>query len=385
MTTRVESRLFPRPAAVRLAPKLISDKWLFALSVGLVIFGVVMVYSASAVLAEERFDSQYYFLARQAVWAVLGLAGLIGVMHIDYHLYQRPRVVFLVLGACFVLLIAVFFFPPVNHVHRWIRLRSFSFQPSELARLALIIFLAAYLDRRIPAGIKQFWMTLFPCALVAGLVIGLILLQPDFGTALMLGLILATMLFVVRVPLKQQATLLIPLPLVMYLALIRVDWRLDRLRAFLDPWQDPQGVGFQAIQSLVALGSGGLTGVGFAQGKQKLFFLPEPHTDFIFSQIGEELGLLGTGGLVLAFGLIFWRGVRIALRAPDSFGMLLATGIVASITLQALFNMSVAVGLLPIKGMPLPLISAGGSSLFMTLTMIGILLNIAEQGKEDAD
>ncbi|HXF05396.1 MAG TPA: putative lipid II flippase FtsW [Blastocatellia bacterium] len=386
MTTRGESRLFPRTVgATRLAPKLISDKWLFTLSVGLVIFGVVMVYSASAVLAEERFDSQYYFLVRQAMWAVLGLTGLIGAMHIDYHVYQRPRVVFLILGVCLVLLIAVFFFPPVNHVHRWIRVRSFSFQPSELARLALIIFLAAYLDRRIPAGIKQFWMTLFPCALVAGLVIGLILLQPDFGTALMLGLILATMLFIVRVPLKQQATLLIPLPLVMYLALIRVDWRLDRLRAFLDPWQDPQGRGFQAIQSLVALGSGGLTGVGFAQGKQKLFFLPEPHTDFIFSQIGEELGLLGTGALVLAFGLIFWRGVRIALRAPDSFGMLLATGIIASITLQALFNMSVAVGLLPIKGMPLPLISAGGSSLFMTLTMIGILLNIAEQGKEDAD
>ncbi len=372
-------------AAPPLAPKLVSDKWLFTVSVGLVIFGVVMVYSASAVLAEERFGSQYYFLVRQTIWAVLGLAGLLAAMHIDYHVYQKPRVVALVMGISVILLIAVFFFPPVNHAHRWIRFRSFSFQPSEAARFALILFLASYLDRRIPAGIKQFWMTLVPCALVAGVIVGLILLEPDFGTALLMGLILVTMFCVVRVPIGQQAALFIPLPVVIYLALVRVDWRLNRIRAFLDPWQDPQGRGFQAIQSLVALGSGGPTGVGFAQGKQKLFFLPEPHTDFIFSQIGEELGLVGTGAVVVAFGLILWRGVRIALRAPDSFGTLLATGIIAAIVLQASFNMSVAVGLLPIKGMPLPLISAGGSSLFMTLTMIGVLLNIAEQGRDDAD
>ncbi|MCS6818013.1 MAG: putative lipid II flippase FtsW [Blastocatellia bacterium] len=361
----------------------IGDKVLFTLAIALALLGVVMVYSASAVLAAERYGTQYHFLARQAVWVMLALAVMVVTMRVDYHLYQHPRLVALLVGGAFLLLVAVFFFPAVNGAHRWIRWGSLSFQPSELARFALIVFLAAHLDRRIPAGIKRFRLTFLPCALVTGAMMVLILLEPDLGMAFSLGLILLVMFFIVRVPFRHQVALGIgALPMLAWLT-IHVDWRWERILAYLDPWQDPRGSGFQAIQSLIALGSGGITGVGFAQGKQKLFFLPEPHTDFIFAHIGEELGLMGTGLLVVAFGVFLWRGMRIAWHAPDTFGTLLGAGIVTAILMQALFHMSVAVGLFPVKGTPLPLISYGGSSLVITMAEIGVLLNIAQQARPD--
>jgi len=361
----------------------IGDKVLFALAIGLALSGVVMVYSASAVLAAERYGTQYHFLARQALWMLLAFAAMLVTMRVDYHLYQHPRLVAALLVGTGALLMAVFFFPAVNGAHRWIRWGSLSFQPSELARLALIIFLAAHLDRRIPAGIKRFNLTFLPCALVAGVMMALVALEPDLGMALSLGLILLVMFFIVGVPVRHQVWLGVGvLPLLVWLV-VRVNWRWERILAYIDPWQDPRGSGVQAIQSLIALGSGGITGVGFAQGKQKLFFLPEPHTDFIFAHIGEELGLVGTGLLALAFGLFLWRGMRIAWQAPDTFGTLLGAGIVTAIVAQALFHMSVAVGLFPVKGTPLPLISYGGSSLVITMAAIGVLLNIAQQARPD--
>ena len=361
----------------------IGDKVLFALAIGLALSGVVMVYSASAVLAAERYGTQYHFLARQALWMLLAFAAMLVTMRVDYHLYQHPRLVAALLVGTGALLMAVFFFPAVNGAHRWIRWGSLSFQPSELARLALIIFLAAHLDRRIPAGIKRFNLTFLPCALVAGVMMALVALEPDLGMALSLGLILLVMFFIVGVPVRHQVWLGVGvLPLLVWLV-VRVNWRWERILAYIDPWQDPRGSGVQAIQSLIALGSGGITGVGFAQGKQRLFFLPEPHTDFIFAHIGEELGLVGTGLLALAFGLFLWRGMRIAWQAPDTFGTLLGAGIVTAIVAQALFHMSVAVGLFPVKGTPLPLISYGGSSLVITMAAIGVLLNIAQQARPD--
>jgi cell division protein FtsW len=375
----------PGAAASMFTPKVISDKILFTLAIGLVLFGIVMVYSASAVLAAEKFEHQYYFLIRQSIWAALALVALMVTMNLDYRIYQKPAIVYFALGVSVVLLIAVFFFPAVNGAHRWIRIKLFSVQPSEIAKFALILFLAHHLDKRIPTGIKRFWLTFVPCGLVAAFIMGLVAKEPDLGMALMLGVALVTMFFVVKVPWKHQACLGVAIPPAIYWLLFRVDWRIGRMMAFLDPWADPQGRGFQVIQSLVAIGSGGVSGVGFAQGKQKLFFLPEPHTDFIFSHIGEELGLVGTGILVLAFAIIFWRGLRITLKAPDSYAMLLSIGIVATIAVQSLFNISVSLGLLPVKGMPLPLISYGGSSLLLTLAQIGVLLNIAQKLKEDGE
>ncbi len=361
----------------------IGDKVLFTLAIALALLGIVMIYSASAVLAAERYGTQYHFLARQTVWAMLALTAMFVTMRVDYHLYQHPRLVTMLLVGTLVLLVAVFFFPAVNGAHRWIRWGALSFQPSELARFALIVFLAAHLDRRIPAGIKRFELTFLPCALVAGAMMVLVMFEPDLGMALSFGLILLVMFFIVRVPFRHQVVLGVgALPALAWLV-THVNWRWERILAYFDPWQDPRGSGFQAIQSLIALGSGGITGVGFAQGKQKLFFLPEPHTDFIFAHIGEELGLVGTGLLVLAFGVFLWRGMRIAWHAPDPFGMLLGAGIVVVIVTQALFHMSVAVGLFPVKGTPLPLISYGGSSLVITMAEIGVLLNIAQQARPD--
>jgi cell division protein FtsW len=356
---------------------------LFTLAVALVLFGIVMVYSASAVLAAERYGTQYYFLARQTVWAILGLLVLLGAMRVDYHLYQHSRLLTLAVIGTLALLVAVFFFPAVNGAHRWIRWRSFSIQPSELARFTLLLFLAAHLDRRIPAGIKRFELTFLPCALVAGAMMALVALEPDLGMVASLGLLLVVMLSLANVPVRHQAALGVGvLPALAWL-ILHVEWRWERILAYLDPWQDPRGSGFQALQSLIALGSGGITGVGFAQGKQKLFFLPEPHTDFIFAHIGEEVGWVGTSLVLLAFGVLLWRGMRIARHAPDTFGMLLGGGIVAALLMQALFHMSVAVGLLPVKGTPLPLISYGGSSLVITMAEIGVLLNIAQQTRPE--
>jgi cell division protein FtsW len=361
----------------------IGDKVLFTLAIVLALWGIVMVYSASAVLAAERYGTQYHFLLRQALWVMLALVALLVTMRVDYHLYQHPRLGIALLVGTGVLLIAVFFFPAVNGAHRWIRWGSLSVQPSELARLALIIFLAAHLDRRIPAGIKRFELTFLPCALVTGAMMGLVALEPDLGMALSLGLVLVVMFFIVKVPFRHQAVLGVGLIPAFAWLVWHENWRWERILAYFDPWHDPQGSGFQTIQALIALGSGGITGVGFAQGKQKLFFLPEPHTDFIFAHIGEELGLVGTSLTVLAFGILLWRGMRIAWQAPDTFGMLLGAGIVATIVVQALFHMSVAVGLFPVKGTPLPLISYGGSSLLITMVEIGVLLNIAQQARPD--
>jgi cell division protein FtsW len=362
-------------------PKVMTDRFIFPTTLVLVVFGVIMVYSASSVLAAEKFGDQRYFLIRQGLWALVGFTAMLTAINIDYRNYQRRWVAYSLLFFCVGLLVAAFFMPAVNSAHRWLRWRFISFQPAEAAKLSFMIFLAYYLSARLPRDIESMKKTFIPCAAVGGSLMVLVALQPDLGMALSFGWILIVALFVAGVPLRHLALMVLAaLPAVYYLV-VHVSWRLERLLVFIDPWRDPQGRGFQSIQSMLAIGSGGIFGTGFAQGRQKLFYLPEPHTDFIFAQMGEELGLIGLVVVLSAFGVFLWRGMRVSLRAPDRFGMLLGVSITLAIVGQALFNMSVTLGLAPVKGMPLPLISYGGSSLLLTLTEIGILLNIAQQAK----
>jgi cell division protein FtsW len=362
-----------------MARKLQADEWLFAGTVALALFGVIMVYSASAVVAAaEKGHSQYYYVTRQGMWTVAGLLAMWAGMRFDYGRLRNGKVAYGLLVLTVVLLVAVFAFPPINGARRWIRLAGFSLQPSEVSKLALAIFLARFLERR--AGREgEFWATFVPAVAVTGLLALLVVAEPDLGTSMMLAVICTTMLFTAGARLKHMALAAAPALAGVAALLLFVPWRLKRVLVFLDPWADPQGSGYQVVQSLLAVGSGGLHGLGFTEGRQKMFFLPFAHSDFIFAVVSEELGLFGGLAVIALFGLFLWRGMRAALRAPDRFGMLLGLGIVTGIVAQALFNMSVVLSMLPTKGIPLPFISYGGSSLVPTLFSVGVLLNISQQ------
>jgi cell division protein FtsW len=360
-----------------MARKLQADKWLFAAAAGLALFGIVMVYSASAVMARAENGNQYYYVIKQGIWTAVGFAAMLGAMQFDYQRLRDRRIVYGLLGLTALLLLAVFAFPRINGAHRWIRFAGFSVQPSELSKLALAIFLAYFLEKR--AGEEgSLWRTFVPCMAVTGVLAALVLKEPDLGTALMLAVVCVVMCFTAGVRLLHLGMAAAPGLVVSAWMLLFVPWRLQRLVTFTNPWADPQDKGFQVVQSLIAVGSGGPSGLGFAQGKQKMFFLPFAHSDFIFAVIGEELGLFGALTVVTVFGVLLWRGIRAALRAPDRFGMLLGLGLITAIVVQALFNISVVLSLLPTKGIPLPFISYGGSSLVPTLVAIGILLNISQ-------
>ncbi len=360
-----------------MARKLQVDRWLFAATVGLALFGVVMVFSASAVTAMQENNNAYHYLVKQGIWMAIGFVAMLIAMRIDYQILRNRRIVYALLFGTVVMLLAVFAFPRVNGAHRWIKFAGFSVQPSEAAKLVLAIFLAYFLEKR--AGEEgSFWRTFVPCMGVTGVLALLIVAEPDLGTALMLAVVCVVMTFTAGARIMHLGLASAPAFVGVALLLIFVPWRLQRMITFLDPWADPQNRGFQVVQSLIAVGSGGLNGLGFAQGKQKLFYLPFAHSDFIFAVVGEELGLIGALMIVLVFGLFLWRGVRAALLAPDRFGMLLGIGIVSMIVVQALFNMSVVLSMVPTKGIPLPFISYGGSSLVPTLVAVGILLNISQ-------
>lgn len=362
-----------------MAKKLYPDKWLFAATVGLALFGVVMVYSASAVMAQRETGSQFHYVIKQGIWTGIGLIVMLAAMQFDYNRLRDRRIVYGLLALTVVLLLAVFAFPSVNGAQRWIKLKGFSAQPSELAKLSLAIFLAYFLERH--AGEEgSFWRTFLPAAAVTGLLAVLVVAEPDLGTAMMLVVVFTILIYTAGARLAHLGVFAVPAALGLLAMLIFVPFRARRMIMFLDPWADPQGSGFQVVQSLIAVGSGGPNGLGFAQGKQKMLFLPFAHSDFIFAVVGEELGLIGTLTVLLIFGLFLWRGIRASLLAPDRFAMLLSLGIVAGIVVQALFNMSVVLSLVPTKGIPLPFISYGGSSLVPTLAAVGILLNISQHG-----
>ncbi len=363
-----------------MARKLQADEWLFASVAGLALFGVVMVYSASAPVAAQENGTQYHYVIRQGLWTLIGFGALLFGMRLDYGLFKRGWLAYGLLALAVLALAAVFGFGKINGAHRWIKFgRYFSFQPSELAKFALAVFLARFLERRAGEE-QQLWRTFAPCVVVIGLVVVMVAAEPDLGTAMMLGVTGLTLLFAAGARLKHIGLMLAPALFGVCAMVLLAPWRIKRIMAFLDPWADAQGAGFQVVQSLMAVGSGGVHGLGFAQGKQKLFFLPFAHSDFIFAVVGEELGLVGSLILLGGFGLLLWRGGRAARRAPDRFGMLLGLGIVTGIVAQALFNMSVVLSLVPTKGIPLPFISYGGTSTVFTLFAVGVLLNISQQG-----
>src|SRR5262245_30691460 len=366
-----------------MARKLKSDRVLFIATILLVGLGIVMVYSASAVVMMERYQRPYLFLTKQAMWAALGVAALGLIMRFDYHHYRQPALIWTCLGVVGLGLVVVLFSQPVGGAKRWFALGGLGIQPSELAKLSAIFFIAAMLERRMHR-INDAGYALLPIGIVVGALVTLILLEPDFGTSASLMLIAVVMVFAAGVHYRYIAgTALCLLPLVTFLVL-GTAYRRQRVLTFLDRWRDPRDAGFQIIQSFYAIGTGGVRGKGFMNGVQKLFYLPEPHTDFIYSVIAEELGLIGATIVLLCFAAITWRGLRAALRAPDSFGAFLAIGLTAMIAVQALFNISVALGLLPTKGIPLPFVSFGGSSLLINLLGMGILLNVSQQASSTA-
>ena len=357
--------------------KLQIDKWLFSATAGLALFGVVMVYSASAVIALQENHSQFHYVIKQGVWTMLGFVAMFAAMRLDYQRLNRSWIVYGALLVTILLLVAVFAFSPVNGARRWIKFGGFSAQPSEIAKLALALFLAYFLEKR--AGEEgSFWKTFLPCMIPLGILAALVVKEPDLGTALMLAIISMTICFAAGVRPRHVVYAAVPGLLYVGKMVIFTPFRWRRMATFIDPWADKQGSGYQVVQSLIAVGSGGPHGLGFAQGRQKLLFLPFAHSDFIFAVIGEELGLMGALIVVLVFAVFLWRGMRAALRAPDRFGMLLGIGIVVGIVAQALLNMSVVLALVPTKGIPLPFISYGGSSLVPTLAGVGILLNISQ-------
>lgn len=357
--------------------KLQIDKWLFSATVGLALFGVVMVYSASAVIALQENHSQFHYVIKQGIWTLLGFVAMFVAMRFDYQRLNRSWIVYGALLVTILLLLAVFAFSPVNGARRWIKFGGLSAQPSEIAKLVLAMFMAYFLEKR--AGEEgSFWKTFLPCMIPLAVLAGLVAKEPDLGTALMLAIIGITICFAAGVRPRHVVYAAVPGLLFVAKMVIFTPFRWRRMATFLDPWADQQDAGYQVVQSLIAVGSGGSHGLGFAQGRQKLLFLPFAHSDFIFAVIGEELGLIGALIVVLVFAVFLWRGMRAALRAPDRFGMLLGIGIVVGIVAQALLNISVVLALVPTKGIPLPFISYGGSSLVPTLAGVGILLNISQ-------
>ena len=369
-----------------MARTLRSDKVLFWEALALVCASLVMVYSASAVVAPiQQGAAPYDKFMHHLPFALLGVLALVVMMRIDYHVLRRPEVIWPLVGVTVIALLAVFLFPTRKGAARWISIFGIlSWQPSELAKVVAIIFAAAVLERRMHR-IEDLKYALGPVLLVAGGMAFLIVMQPDLGTPMVLVASVLAICVAAGLAWRYLAGVaLVALPVVVGLVLM-YPYRLERVLSFLDSKPDIKGVGYQLWQSKIALGVGGLFGVGLGNGmQQKLSFLPEPENDFMFAVIGEELGLLGTTAVVVAFAVIAWRGLRASLTAPDRFGALLAVGLTMMIALQAMVHMSVVTGLAPTKGIPLPLVSAGGSSLVMNLIAMGILLNISQQASSRA-
>ncbi|HWY42381.1 MAG TPA: putative lipid II flippase FtsW [Candidatus Sulfotelmatobacter sp.] len=366
-----------------------SDRWLFGVTLGLCLLGAVMIFSASAVTAEHDYGHSYYFLLRQAVWLVLGIAGMFALMRMDYRKLREPIVVYSALCLVVLMLVGAFFLDKSHATHRWIRFGPVGIQPSEIAKLAVILYLAWFLDlkrkstARLEFSKEDFLQNILPAIGPIFVCIGLILMQPDLGTSVDIVLIATAILFVAGLSWKWLAAGAAAAIPALFLLIMSASYRQARLWAFIHPDSDPQGAGFQLIQSLIAVGSGGFTGVGLMESKQKLFYLPEAHTDFIYAVICEELGFIGAIIVIALFAVYGWRGLRAAFSAPDSFGRLLALGITAMVLCQALINFAVVLGMVPTKGIPLPFVSYGGSSLLAMLLATGVLLNISQQAESE--
>jgi cell division protein FtsW len=360
-----------------MARKLKSDKFLFTAMLLLVCASVVMVYSASAVVLGQKGQSPYLYLFKQGTFALLGLFLMQVVMRIDYRNYRQPVVIWTGLVVVGLALVAVLFGRPVNGATRWLNIGPLGIQPSELAKIVIIVFIAAVLERRMER-IDEPAYALLPIGAVLGGIVLLVLIEPDLGTAVSIAMIAGVMVFAAGINYRYVAALAAMAVAGLYFLLQIQEYRWRRVEAFLDPWSNPLEESYQMIQSMVAVGVGGVFGRGLMDGMQKLFYLPEPHNDFIYAVLSEELGLIGATVVLGCFCVITWRGLRTAMRAPDRFGAFLALGLTTMVAFQAFFNISVVLGLLPTKGIPLPLVSYGGSSLLINLVGMGILLNVSQ-------
>ncbi|MBB6455030.1 cell division protein FtsW [Salirhabdus euzebyi] len=357
------------------------DYTLLIIIFSLLLIGVIMVYSSSAIWAEYKLNDPFFYAKRQLLFAFVGLFVMFFMMNVPYQKWRDYSNIILIV--CYVLLIAVLI-PGIGMVRggarSWIGVGAFSVQPAEFMKFGLIIFMAKVLSER-QKYITSFKQGFLPSLLLVFVPFGLIMLQPDLGTGVVLVGTCFVMIYIAGAKISHFAGLGL-LGLVGFAGLIiSAPYRIDRIRAFLNPWEDPLGDGFQIIQSLYAIGPGGLMGMGLGQSLQKFFYLPEPQTDFIFSILAEELGFIGGAFVILLFFLLMWRGIRIALHAPDLFGSLLALGIVGMLVIQVFINISVVIGLIPVTGITLPFISYGGSSLTLTLLSVGVLLNISRYAK----
>jgi cell division protein FtsW len=344
-------------------------------------FGIVMVFSAGAVFAAKTYGDWTYFLKRELIYAGAGLLAFVLGMRLDYSVYRK--VTYPLLFVSLVLLAAVLKLgPSINGAVRWFRLGPLSFQPSELAKFSLALYLAVLLARKAEK-VRDFSMGFLPPLLMTGVFLGLLLKQPDLGTAVIIGVTALGLMFVAGTRTSYiLLSVLVAAPVGWKVFITGESWRMKRLLAFLYPWQYRRNTGYQLYESLISVGSGGVWGQGLGQGHQKLFFLPEAHTDFILAVVGEELGLIGVTAVLLAFGLLVWRGLRASARARDAYGCYLAFGISCLFGLQAIVNMCVVLGLLPTKGLPLPFVSYGGTALVMSLFMAGVLANISARAPE---
>ncbi|WP_263383938.1 putative lipid II flippase FtsW [Granulicella arctica] len=354
------------------------DKWLFGTVLLLVLFGLVMVFSASAVMAQAKYGSPYRFVTWQAIWALLGLIAMAVLMRVDYRRFNSPRVVFPAVAVTTLLLLGVFAMGGMNGAHRWIRFAGVTLQPSELAKPVIVLFLAYFLQTRIHQ-MDDLKGTILRAVAAPLFFVVLILKEPDLGTAMVCVAVMALMLYLAGVQTRYFAIGAVMATPVLYFMLFHVAWRRARMLAFIDPEADPRGTGFHILQSLIAVGTGGFHGLGLMEGRQKLFYLPEPFTDFIFANVCEELGLIGAVLVVGLFVVLGYRGLRAAFLSTDPFARFLAFGITTAVLIQAFFNMSVVLALLPTKGITLPFISDGGTSVFITLASMGVLLNVTRE------
>ncbi|MGL4873648.1 MAG: stage V sporulation protein E [Clostridium sp.] len=360
------------------------DIWLLAITVTLLSIGVVMVYSASSYFSMFDSNDSTVFFRKQFMWAILGIIALFIMSRIDYHNFRNKKIMYILYGVTIILLLAVFAFPATKGAQRWIKLPGLSFQPSELAKYTVVLFLA-YKLTKIGKGIQNFRKGVIPTLGYAGLIAGIILSQKNLSIASVTMMVSFAMIYISGARFKHMFGVIAPaLVSAAILFTVSSEYRYDRLTNFINPWADPAGNGYQLIQSLYALGSGGITGLGLGQSRQKTMYMPEPHNDFIFSIIGEELGYIGCLTIMVLFIFFIWRGIKISMEARDSYGALIAIGITAIIGIQCLINIAVVTGSMPVTGVPLPFISYGGSSLVINLAAVGILLNISRQKKREA-
>jgi cell division protein FtsW len=364
-----------------MAYKATSDRILFITASLLTIVGLIMVYSASSAVASNRYGMSSYYFLRQLVYAGIGYLLMIVLMNVDYHFWQKSKAI----TAAAILsaggLILVFTQPRINGARRWLRYGPLSFQPSEIAKLVLLIFLAYFLHKH-EKEINDPKKRLLPCVALLGLFAGLIAVEPDLGQAVCILMIAFALLFAAGLSWKYIAGTALLVAPSFYFFVWRVPFRKTRLEAFMNPTTDPLGAGWHIMQSLIAVGSGGLFGLGLGASRQKRFFLPEAHSDFIYAVIGEEIGLIGTVLIAVCFLIFFYRGMRATFRAPDRFGFFLGLGITLMVALQALINISMVLAMMPTKGIALPFISQGGSSLVLNLVATGMLLNISHYGEQ---